>query len=134
MENNSVNETVSPLHSDIIDISFSNGAINSNTSDHPYYVKTKGLCSFKPELTYKRYGVKASILLIGDICYTAGKEGLTEIKIISITAIEGEVKTYNLSKIANNNNYFANGVLIHNEQKKDRKKLDENHKKLRNEQ
>lgn len=115
LENNRVLKISAPIHNDLVTISFTNDIKNINTEDHPYYVKGKGWCSYKPELTFQRYGLEALQLKEGDICYYYKGGELMEIKIVEFISLNSEVKTYNLTEIENSNNYFANGFLIHNE-------------------
>ncbi len=92
---------------------------NVNTQDHPYLVKNKGWCSFKPELTKIRYGFEVKQLNKGDICYVLDKnDNMKEVKIENIKLTNRSEKTYNLSKMTKNQNYFANGILVHSELKK----------------
>jgi len=42
---------------------------------------------------------------------------LKRIKVVQIMSFEKSMKTYNLTKIANSNNYFVNGILVNNESK-----------------
>jgi len=98
----------------------SNSIENSNTEDHPYYVKGKGWCSFKPDLTYERYGIEALQLEHGDICYYYESGKIIEINIIEFIPLNKEIRTYNLTETENSNNYFANGVLVNTENDKKR--------------
>ncbi|MBU0980310.1 MAG: hypothetical protein KJ709_05865 [Nanoarchaeota archaeon] len=114
VEPNTVLELLSPMHEDMVHLTFEN-AENWNTFDHPYYVKGKGWSSYKPELTESRYGIDTAQLEEGDICYRLDENlSIAESGLLSIEEDLGEVQTYNLQKFDNNNNYFANGVLVHN--------------------
>jgi hypothetical protein len=108
-----VTEIFSPVHEDIVHLIFEHAEVKS-TSDHPYYVIGKGWYSVRPELTKDRYKIEANKLTIGDICcfYKDGMLKKTTLK--SIRPISGKVKTYTL-KLDNSNNFFANGILVHNE-------------------
>jgi len=114
IEENLVLEIESPNHSDLVEIGFEGNIENTNTFDHPYYVKGKGWSSYKPDETLIKYGLKAFQLEVGDICYLYKKDSLIEIKVISLKENVRLEKTYNLSSVANNNNFFANGILVHN--------------------
>ncbi|MFD0963831.1 DUF6443 domain-containing protein [Pseudofulvibacter geojedonensis] len=104
-----------PIHSNLVKVGFSDNTINNNTQDHPYYVKNKGWASVNPELTYKNYGFKVNKLDIGDICFKLiNKNELIEIKVVNFTINKLQQKTFNLSDVEKNNNFFANGVLVHN--------------------
>ena len=97
----------------MVEIKFA-GRSNTNTFDHPYYVKGKGWSSYGPELTKKRYGIDAKLIEVGDKCLVYEKGQLTEISVTSLTERAGDVGTYNLTDVSNNHNFFANGVLVHN--------------------
>ena len=105
----------SPFHDDIVEIKFSDGTINRNTFDHPYYVKDKGWCSYRPDLTNERYGLQAKPLVLGDSFYRFDNGKLSEVVLVGLSEKRGEVKTYNLTGLKRNNNYFANGILVNNE-------------------
>lgn len=85
------------------------------TEDHPIYVPGKGYCSHNPAKTKEFYGLDVDYYVKGDPvqAYVAGE--LQILHIDSIIKVEDIVKqTYNLKHIDKNNNYFANGVLVHN--------------------
>ena len=112
-----VEQTDSVRHSDMVHITFGDGSVNDNTGDHPYYVKNKGWCSFKPSQTLQKYNLNANQLLPGDICLKFENKNLKEIKVESITENSGEVMTYNISRLSRNKSYFANGVLVSDEER-----------------
>ena len=120
IETNKVLIINTPIHSGLINIKFESKyhskfkeIDNTNTFDHPYWVKDKGWCSYKPNLTKERYDIDANQLEVGDICYLV-EDKMQEIKILSIEEKISLTKTYNLSDIENNNNFIANGILVHN--------------------
>jgi hypothetical protein len=106
----------SVIHNDMIKIIFSDMTTNKNTSDHPYYVKTKGWSSYNPEKTLNKYGIRTSQLQTGDICFKYKNSKLTEVSIQTITKIPGKSMTFNISKLSKNKTYFANGILVSNEE------------------
>lgn len=112
-----VKQIDSTEHSDIIHISFNDKTENNNTSDHPYYVKNKGWCSFNPIQTEQKYNIKAQRLQIGDTCYKCKNRQLIEVQIKNIEQKPREVMTYNISRLERNKSYFANGILVSNEKK-----------------
>jgi len=112
IENNPVLELTSPIHNKMIILEFED-AINTNTFDHPYFIKNKGWASYKPALTLKRYKIKTNQLEIGDTAYFFD-EGLKESKLLSIKEKITKTQTYNLHDVFENNNFFANGILVHN--------------------
>ncbi|TAN00219.1 MAG: hypothetical protein EPN39_04725 [Chitinophagaceae bacterium] len=110
-------EVDSPFHHKMVEISFwgEDSIINRNTFDHPYYVVGKGWCSYKPAETKLKYGIDAQQLSVGDICFEYFLGHLLEIRVKSIKEIVNYQRTYNLLKLSNGNNYFANNILVNNE-------------------
>lgn len=98
----------------MVRIMFDNGVENVNTNTHPYFIKDIGWASWVPEETYRRYDLKVAQLQVGDIAFYFDGEGVKETQIISIEEDRNPVITYNLSKVAVNHNFFANGILVHN--------------------
>jgi len=115
IEEDIVKQIDSVKHSDIVHISFTDLTTNDNTSDHPYYVKNKGWCSYKPSLTLQKYKIQTRQLLAGDTCLKYKDNRLIEVQIKNITENSGEVMTYNISRLEKNRTYFANGILVSNE-------------------
>jgi len=115
LESNIVIYKINAVDINLIKVIFSNNEEVISTENHPYYVKGKGWCSFNPEMTYQSFGFKVGKIEISDICLTPTKKRLRNVKIIQINKVDRTVKTYNLSKIANSNNYFVNGILVNNE-------------------
>ena len=117
IEEDIVKQIDSVKHSDIVHISFNDLAANDNTYDHPYYVKNKGWCSYKPSLTLQKYNLQTKQLLIGDTCFKYQDNHLIKVQIKNMTENSGEVMTYNISRLERNKTYFANGILVSNENK-----------------
>ena len=107
----------SVIHKNIVQITFSDSTINYNTSDHPYFVKGKGWCSFKPSETQGNYNIKTKQLQPGDICFKTVNNKLVEVKVKTITEKSDEIMTYNVSGLKKNKSYFANGMLVSTEEK-----------------
>ncbi len=105
----------SPMHKDFVEIEFSNGIINTNTQDHPYYVINKGWCAFKPNLASERYNLNVKSLDVGDECFYFYGNQVIEMSVKSVRIIDKKVRTYNLTGIEGANNYFVNGILVNNE-------------------
>ena len=108
-----------PVHDDMVVVKFGDSE-NTNTFDHPYFVKDKGWSSYKPYLTIERYGKVAEELMDvkqlenGDTIFSVDKKGnLVESKITVIQEDIGKVQTYIFS-VEKNGNFFANGALVHN--------------------
>lgn len=115
LETNPVLKIDAPFHYKLVKVVFSNGEEIVSTEDHPYYVKEKGWCSFNPEQTIKNYGIETKQLEASDYCFTVKGNKLRKVKVVKLVPFEESIKTYNLTEIANSNNYFVNGVLVNNE-------------------
>jgi hypothetical protein len=116
------------VHNNLIQISFSNETINTNTEDHPYLVIGKGWSSFNPTQSSERYRIITAKLEIGDKCFVYQKGKLKKVKVTSIELKEGAVKTYNLTGLKFGNSYFANGILVNNENPIQNKAVEESKK------
>jgi hypothetical protein len=114
-ENDIVRQMDSVMHKDIVRIAFNDHTENYNTFDHPYYVKDKGWCSYKPLETLQKYNIETKQLLVGDICLKFLDHKLTEVKVSKISETPGERMTYNISRTEKNKTYFANGILVSDE-------------------
>lgn len=109
--------TFTPVHSDIVEFTFSNGSVTRHTYDHPYYVVGKGWSSYTPDLTVSRYSranpdlVSVSAVAVGDVFIT---EHGSSTELVEVTAVESApITTYNIN-VDTNSNYFADGILVHN--------------------
>jgi len=102
-------------HNNMAQLLFSDSTINDNTIDHPYFVKDKGWCSCEPSETFQNYNIKAKQFQPGDICYKYLNNSLKEVVLKTITKNPGKVMTYNISRLTKNKSYFANGILVSNE-------------------
>lgn len=110
-----VEKVDTPYNCDFMKIEFENGIVNNNTLDHPYYVANKGWCSYMPQWTIKKYGLPTLQLSIGDVClYLNSQEQIEMIKVMNIKIYSEQQKTYNLTKVNKNHNFFANRILVHN--------------------
>jgi hypothetical protein len=116
IENDIVKQVDSVKHSDIVHITFSDRTVNDNTFDHPYYVKNKGWCSYKPLQTIQKYNINTKQLLTGDTCFKYQDKKLIEVKVKSIKEKSGEVMMYNISRLEKNKSFFANGILVSDEE------------------
>ncbi|SEE29483.1 Ataxin-1 and HBP1 module (AXH) [Tenacibaculum sp. MAR_2010_89] len=111
-----VKKTVSPEHTKFVLFKFENGIENTNTLDHPYYVKGKGWSSYDPKMTQIKYGLKVNKIKIGDVVlsYKQRTKKVVELKLVNQQLISELQKTYNLDKVSKNHNFFANSILVHN--------------------
>jgi hypothetical protein len=115
VEEDIVQKVDSVLHNDVVLIEFNDKTINESTSDHPYYVPAEGWCSSNPTETIKKYKTKIAQLQPGDSCIKYENNKLKHVFIKSISSKPGAIMTYNISRLKKNNNYFANGILVSNE-------------------
>ena len=114
IESKKVIELVSPTHTKMVEVNFTDGNQNLNTFDHPYFVKGKGWASYDPTLTFEKYKLKVEKIENGDFCYLYENGILVETQIDSLKEVTGNYHTYNLNNVEDNNNFFANGILVHN--------------------
>ena len=114
-EEDIVDRIDSPIHNNMIVVKWEH-TTNTNTFDHPYYSVVKNdWVSYKPELTLINYDIDIQQLVVGDIGLFINENGdIIESKLLSVEEINETTKTYNLTIVRNNNNYFANGMLVHN--------------------
>ena len=103
-------KTLSPVHSDIVEYTFSDGTKTKNTSDHPYYVIDKGWCSNSPILTNQRYDIETEEFVCGDVCINDNDE---QIELVGIEKLDGDFQTYTFS--TDSKTYYANKLLVHSE-------------------
>lgn len=115
LEKNPVLHVDAPFHHKLVKVVFRNGVEIVSTEDHPYYVEGKGWCSFNPQQTQKNYNIQTCQLEVSDYCLTLKRNKLKKVKVLQIETIEKNIKTYNLTKIKNSDNYFVNGILVNNE-------------------
>ena len=115
IRNTKVMSVANPIHDDMVIIRFNNDVVNENTFDHPYYVKDKGWCSHRPELTKERYDIDTELLEVGDVCYYNDGVRLEEVEVSFIRENWGEVQTYTIDELESGNTFFANGIVVHNE-------------------
>ncbi|MDQ3191433.1 MAG: hypothetical protein M3Q58_07565 [Bacteroidota bacterium] len=114
-KNSIVRETTSPIQFDIVNITFEDGTVNKNTSDHAYFIKGEGWASFSPNLTMQRYNIEAKQLKVGQLAYKMTDGKISEVKVIDIKEDKGERKTFNIYTQEDKGYYFANGFIVHNE-------------------
>lgn len=108
-------EVVAPIHDDIVEITFSNGVVNKNTFDHLYYNAFGEMVSYKPERSKEWFSGNVNIneIKIGDKCLD---EDGNELEVVSINENINPIQTYTLF-VKDNQNFYANGVLVYDEQK-----------------
>jgi hypothetical protein len=117
VEEDIVQKVDSSIHNDMIKIVFNDSTTNYNTSDHPYFVKGKGWSSFSPMITRDKYRINTAQLQIGDTCFKYQNKELIEVIVKTLKEESKSTVTYNISSLKKNKNYFANGILVSNENK-----------------
>ena len=95
----------------------SNVSYISCTYDHPIYIRTQDsfkISSLEPEKTTSAYDIPHEIvkLGIGDNAFNI-HNGFSELKSIEPAEDKDPQVTYTL-RVKNNNNFFVNGILVHN--------------------
>lgn len=108
-----VYDKVSPIQTDMVEVKLTNGTINLNTTDHPYYNTLGEMVSYRPDLTKKWHYGDVGQLSVGDILITF--DGLTT-TVESLTEINVETNTHTIY-VKDNHNFYANGVLVYDEKK-----------------
>ena len=67
-------------------------------------------------MTFEKYNLTTKQLQVGDTCLKFKNNKLIEIQVNKIIETPGEIMTYNISKLKINKTFFANGILVSNEQ------------------
>jgi hypothetical protein len=91
----------------VVYLEFSNSKFNTCTFDHPFYVSGSGWSAYKPAES----NITDRALTIGDKCLHSDGN------FYEVTFIEENPHNetvYNLDEVADNNNFYANGFLVHN--------------------
>ncbi|MFH1802337.1 MAG: 6-bladed beta-propeller [archaeon] len=111
LEGSVVFETEHPLRDHLCEVDFADGSKFKLTDEHPVYT-TDGWKSIDPLKTSKENSVlRVGKLEEGDLVIFAGKR----VKGVGgVDCWEETVQTYNLKEVVPNNDYFAEGVLVHN--------------------
>ena len=114
LETNTINsskieELEKDFHNDLVTYNFTSGMKITATQDHPFLIKGKDWCSFKPiKSEYYKGFDKISKIQIGDLFITP--KGTD--KLIGIDFLDGKQITYTISKLSNGNNFIANGFVV----------------------
>ena len=113
VEEREVTEVNSPIHDDLVKYILSDDTEIISTFDHPFYVNGLKLASYKPKWTNERYDIPLEVtqINIGDKLTKPNREIL---EIISITELERINTQTHIISVADNQNFYANGVLVHN--------------------
>lgn len=112
-EYNKVLKLHKPTHDDLVEYTLSNGKKITSTFDHPFYVNGLTLASYSPELTNKRYESLGDVVKI-NVGDELKSENNDMVSIVSIEEKEAKPTQTYIFTVENNNNFYANGVLVHN--------------------
>jgi hypothetical protein len=102
-----------PHHEDIVEVKFSNNVTIKNTFDHPYYNEKGELMSYRPEKTMQWFNGEVKQLRVGEKCQSVNGEMVT---VQSIIKSINNIRTRTLF-VEDNNNFYANGILVYDEKK-----------------
>ena len=121
-EPDEVMELHSTANSNMMKMEFSDGTVIHSTFDHPYYVKNKGWCSLKPEVTNELITNITDVgqLQGGDVCHLLKDGQLKEVEFVGSERIPAFQRTYTIKRLKKNNAFFAEGVLVAVETVKER--------------
>jgi hypothetical protein len=115
LQTDKVTQIDSVIHNNLIVIELENKTTIKSTNDHPYFVKDKGWCAVNFKSTFTNYGINARVLKAGDKLTVYANGQLQQVVIKSIKHIKESIMTYNISGLSQQANYFANGILVSNE-------------------
>ena len=112
-EEQSVVDTKQPLHDDLVTYTFSNGTELTCTFDHPFFVNNHTLASYNPDLTNSRYSLHEEVgsIKVGDIVHLSTGEKVSVSSILELPLKETQTFIFT---VENNNNFYANSILVHN--------------------
>jgi len=94
----------------VVKYTFENGSELTGTKDHPLYVVGKGYASFLPNQTLEDSGLTVEQIEVGDEVLHIDNYGVTITEIQDV----GFEDVYNLKKVKDNHNFYANDFLVHN--------------------
>lgn len=106
-------ELENPIRDHIYTLSLSDGREIEVTREHPFYTKEQKWASLYPPETYEESGLVVSAIEAGN--HILDQDGKwVRINSISYEEIPEGIQTYNLKVVNKNNNYYADGLLVHN--------------------
>ena len=95
----------------VVQYTFADYTTLSATDDHPLYsVSHNGWASYDPADTKAQYGMDVSKITEGTAIKTFDGDKV----IINIKVVKKLQEVYNLKEVTGQNNYFADGLLVHN--------------------
>lgn len=113
-ESDEVLELHAPTNNNMMKMEFSDETVIHSTFDHPYYVKNKGWCSLKPEVTNDLITNITDVgrLEAGDVCHLLKDGQLIEVEFLGSESVLTFQRTYTIKRLKKNNTFFAEGVLV----------------------
>lgn len=106
-----VKELDAPLRDHYYDVTLTDGTVIGVTDEHPLYT-SEGWKSISPKHTAQENpDLKVKALKVGDKVL---KDTGNYVEIASMVRYQGPVQAYNLKKVSDYNNFYADGVLAHN--------------------
>jgi|GEM_PF-2810813 len=112
--NEPVLQLEAPINTFLVQLTFANGTVTTNTTNHRYYVKNKGWAAYDPAAAFAKYKIQVSPLVIGDTVITYSDGVVSSTILLNAQPVLGPHQTYNLSAIQDTHTFFANGILVHN--------------------
>lgn len=103
-----------PVHSTMVKYHFANGGDVSCTYDHPIYVGGYQIASITPAVTNDRYNIPDKVAIqiaVGDTIHLSNGTTTTIESIEDLPMMD--YQTY-LITVADNHNFYANNILVHN--------------------
>jgi hypothetical protein len=113
MKSETVFELESPIRDHLYTLTFVDGSHLKLTSEHPLFTNT-GWKSINPKKTYEEIPtLHVEQLKVGDKVFN--KKG-TYTQILKMEYVKGSIQTYNLKRVSQYSNFFADSYLAHNKQ------------------
>lgn len=108
-------ELASPIHQDLVEITFADGTSLTCTQDHPMQAADGTWKSLNPEKTAHDYNYEeVKRLEEGDLMMVKGKRAGKTIE--SIRELKGLQQTYTIVKLDKNQSFVANGIVVGTEE------------------
>lgn len=101
-------------HCNLVRLSFEEGVEIISTDDHPFWIINKGWSSLNPKKSKQYSNIeKIGHIELGDDFRYISKDGkVMTAKLTRIDKLNDTMETYTISALDNNDNFFANGLLV----------------------
>ncbi|MEM0231217.1 MAG: hypothetical protein QXT20_03400 [Candidatus Woesearchaeota archaeon] len=107
-------ELESPYRDHLCTVSFEDGSFLRLTDEHPIYT-LKGWASISPENSKgETPNLKVLPLERGDYAFSFDGKNIILKRVISLECSPTKIRTYNLKRIESVNDFYAEGILVHN--------------------